>query len=297
VEYPTRCDEKFGLVWKGLQRGRRGGVEVVPKLENSWRPEKRMKNIVRESDVTMSTEETFEMETMAAGPKPDVQYGLTVVTMVQEQTATAEGVAAAPPRRTSSVLDMLQQKIREELSLPSEEYISLERYEQLPVEALGEALLRGWGCEKGKPIGRDPETAVAPVEYVGRQGGEGLGAAPLPPKENNKKFIKPGETSSNLQHAQQAVALSGEQSKEGCRDVEADGAASSHHGDDPHAQTFEETGELHEQRTCIVCYCNEISILLLPCRHVCLCEDCAARLDACPLCRSPKQAIVVVYMA
>jgi hypothetical protein len=77
VAYVTGFDEKLELVGKDSERRRRGGVKVVPGLENSWRPEKRMDNILMESDVTKLMEETFEMETMAAGPKPDVQYGLT----------------------------------------------------------------------------------------------------------------------------------------------------------------------------------------------------------------------------
>ncbi len=202
VEYVTGFDEKHGLVRKDPERRRIGGVKVVPKLENSWRPEKRMKNIVMESDVTKLTEETFEMETMAAGPKPDVQYGLTVVTRVQEQTITA--AAAPPPRRPSSFQEMEEQKLREDLSLLPEES-SLEKYEELPVEEFGEALLRGMGWEKGKPIGRNSKTAVAPVEYVRRQGREGLGATPPPPKENNKKFIKPGETRQGQPHTSERV--------------------------------------------------------------------------------------------
>ncbi|CAM6015636.1 unnamed protein product [Sphagnum balticum] len=102
---------------------------------------------------------------------------------------------------------------------------------------------------------------------------------------------------SNLQQAHQAVALSREQSKEGCGDSEADDAASSHHGDDPHARTFQENRELREQRMCRVCRCNDVSILLLPCRHLCLCKDCETRLDTCPLCRSLKNASVQVYMS
>ncbi|KAH8943049.1 hypothetical protein BDL97_13G028500 [Sphagnum fallax] len=113
---------------------------------------------------------------------------------------------------------------------------------------------------------------------------------------------------SNLQQAQQqAVALSlREQSKEGCGDSQADDAASSsHHGDkvvirdddDAHARTCKENRELREQRCCRVCRCNDVSILLLPCRHLCLCKECESRLDACPLCRCLKNASVQVYMS
>ncbi|KAJ7520529.1 hypothetical protein O6H91_19G009600 [Diphasiastrum complanatum] len=98
---------------------------------------------------------------------------------------------------------------------------------------------------------------------------------------------------------QQAVALSREQSREGCGDSEADDAASSHYEDlaDAHARAFRENKELKEQRTCRVCQCNDVSILLLPCRHLCLCKDCESRLDACPICRSIKNASVQVYMS
>ncbi|PAA71222.1 hypothetical protein BOX15_Mlig009484g1 [Macrostomum lignano] len=39
--------------------------------------------------------------------------------------------------------------------------------------------------------------------------------------------------------------------------------------------------------SCVVCQSAPASILLLPCRHACVCADCAARLpsDLCPLCR------------
>ena len=98
---------------------------------------------------------------------------------------------------------------------------------------------------------------------------------------------------------QQAQAASREQSKEGCGDSEADDAASSHHGDvdDIHARTFKENRELREQRTCRSCWTNDVSILLLPCRHLCLCKECEARLDACPLCHCLKNASVQVYMS
>uniref|UniRef100_A0A0D6R9G3 RING-type domain-containing protein n=1 Tax=Araucaria cunninghamii TaxID=56994 RepID=A0A0D6R9G3_ARACU len=109
----------------------------------------------------------------------------------------------------------------------------------------------------------------------------------------------------NLQHA---VAQSREQSREGCGDSEVDDAASSHCGDnnnnngsnnlsDVHARIAKENKELKEQRSCRICRNNDVSILLLPCRHLCLCKDCESMLDVCPLCRSLKSASVQVYMS
>ncbi|KAL3698465.1 hypothetical protein R1sor_012541 [Riccia sorocarpa] len=103
---------------------------------------------------------------------------------------------------------------------------------------------------------------------------------------------------SNLKQAQQAVQLSREQSKEGCGDSEADDAASCHHGDlgDPQALGFRNNKDLKEQRTCRVCRSNEVSMLLLPCRHLCLCKDCEGRVSNCPLCQLPKNASLQIYM-
>jgi len=53
-----------------------------------------------------------------------------------------------------------------------------------------------------------------------------------------------------------------------------------------------------DSRLCVVCQGAEKSVVLLPCRHVCLCKDCA-RNDAvadCPLCRVPIQDRIAVFM-
>jgi E3 ubiquitin-protein ligase BOI-like protein len=107
---------------------------------------------------------------------------------------------------------------------------------------------------------------------------------------------------SSIQQASQhqPYALNREQqSKEGCGDSEVDDCASSYVDDriDAHARTFNENKELREQWTCRVCRCKDVSMLLLPCRHLCLCKDCEGQLDACPLCRAPKNASVQVYMS
>jgi len=183
VEYVTSVDAVAGVVVANPRAAR--GARVVPKQEDSWRPEKRMKNIMLEADATKSTEETFEMETMDAGPKPNVVYGLTVMNRGEGDGGVVE--------RQMSLKELEDQKLRDDLmNLPEE--ATLEKYEELPVEEFGEALLRGMGWEKGKPIGRNAKAVVAPIEYVRRQGTLGLGAVPAPPKEINKKYIKPGES-------------------------------------------------------------------------------------------------------
>jgi len=97
---------------------------------------------------------------------------------------------------------------------------------------------------------------------------------------------------------QQAYAQNRE-SKEGCGDSEVDDAASCFNADVGGFQAliYKENRDLKDQRTCKVCRSNDVCILLLPCRHLCLCKDCESRLDVCPLCRSFKSDSMQIYMS
>jgi hypothetical protein len=48
--------------------------------------------------------------------------------------------------------------------------------------------------------------------------------------------------------------------------------------------------------TCVVCFDQQRSILLLPCRHMVLCSACILQVTACPLCRCAFQSTVTVFM-
>ena len=52
-----------------------------------------------------------------------------------------------------------------------------------------------------------------------------------------------------------------------------------------------------EQRLCVVCQEKDKSVVLLPCRHLCLCEVCSAHDDLahCPLCRRPIAHRISVF--
>lgn len=52
--------------------------------------------------------------------------------------------------------------------------------------------------------------------------------------------------------------------------------------------------------TCVVCHGEEKTVLLLPCRHLCLCPDCWKSLSTtrprnCPLCRKTVKKAMEVY--
>lgn len=48
---------------------------------------------------------------------------------------------------------------------------------------------------------------------------------------------------------------------------------------------------------CIVCMENPREIILLPCNHVCLCEDCAEKIDRkCPVCKGSIEGKRAAYL-
>lgn len=55
---------------------------------------------------------------------------------------------------------------------------------------------------------------------------------------------------------------------------------------------------LPENLVCVVCKQNPREIILLPCGHVCLCEDCVMGIqEACPVCRRLIEKKSVAYIS
>jgi hypothetical protein len=44
---------------------------------------------------------------------------------------------------------------------------------------------------------------------------------------------------------------------------------------------------------CVVCLSEPRGIILLPCRHLCVCHTCFLQIDKCPICRNPIRAFIV----
>ncbi|PKU73390.1 E3 ubiquitin-protein ligase BOI [Dendrobium catenatum] len=105
---------------------------------------------------------------------------------------------------------------------------------------------------------------------------------------------------SNLKQALAQGAAAADQGKEGCGDSEVDDAASSFNpnpvlGGSCYLQTASK-GLSREQMTCKSCKAKEISMLLIPCRHLCLCVDCAGYTNVCPICHCANSSSVQVFM-
>lgn len=49
---------------------------------------------------------------------------------------------------------------------------------------------------------------------------------------------------------------------------------------------------------CVICMCDMRDTLILPCRHLCLCNSCADSLryqaNNCPICRAPFRALLQI---
>ncbi|KAF6164112.1 hypothetical protein GIB67_017696 [Kingdonia uniflora] len=100
----------------------------------------------------------------------------------------------------------------------------------------------------------------------------------------------------------QAMAQGADQGKEGCGDSEVDDAASyvdpnNHLGIVPPGGSHAKRKNLKEQMACKACKIKEVSTLLLPCRHLCMCKDCEGFIDVCPICQTVKTASVEVFMS
>ncbi|KAI5082258.1 hypothetical protein GOP47_0002379 [Adiantum capillus-veneris] len=102
---------------------------------------------------------------------------------------------------------------------------------------------------------------------------------------------------SNLE---QVVAQSNEKAKGRFGESDAEDAESCIYGASLAVNAVDlqaqEIRELKEQRSCRNCKKESISVLILPCRHLCLCTDCDPTIGNCPVCGTSKDASVRVYM-
>ncbi|GKV22909.1 hypothetical protein SLEP1_g32720 [Rubroshorea leprosula] len=102
---------------------------------------------------------------------------------------------------------------------------------------------------------------------------------------------------------QQAISQGAEQGKEGFGDSEVDDAASYI---DPNnylsipggsSRSVLRNQGMKENMICRACKTKEVCILLMPCRHLCLCKDCDVFISVCPVCQVMKTAGVQVYLS
>ncbi|XP_054258596.1 mitochondrial E3 ubiquitin protein ligase 1-like [Macrosteles quadrilineatus] len=60
---------------------------------------------------------------------------------------------------------------------------------------------------------------------------------------------------------------------------------------------FKESNNIPDELKCVVCLDNPREICLLPCGHVCLCEDCSDQIkEHCPMCQQVIQNKKAIYI-
>ncbi|KAG8076672.1 hypothetical protein GUJ93_ZPchr0006g45001 [Zizania palustris] len=92
----------------------------------------------------------------------------------------------------------------------------------------------------------------------------------------------------------QMVANNTNIAREGSGDSEVDNTASSHNvSAAPGSKNMADGGV----GFCRWCRTKEAAVLVMPCRHLCLCADCERNADACPVCRFPKSGSVEINMS
>ncbi|KAL1222815.1 putative BOI-related E3 ubiquitin-protein ligase 3 [Cardamine amara subsp. amara] len=94
----------------------------------------------------------------------------------------------------------------------------------------------------------------------------------------------------NLQQAMSQNKNVIDQGKEGFGDSEIDDAASSYN--DPNKNMGN-----NQRIRCKTCNAKEVSVLLVPCRHLSLCKECDVFTRICPVCKSLKTSSVQVFFS
>lgn len=100
----------------------------------------------------------------------------------------------------------------------------------------------------------------------------------------------------------QVVAQNTNLTREGSGDSEEVNAASSQNvnaspGGFFQSSVLKSTSTTVGLGACRSCRGREASVLVMPCRHLCLCLDCERDTDVCPVCRFPKSGSVEINMS
>ncbi|KAF3785046.1 MOS2 protein, partial [Nymphaea thermarum] len=142
---------------------------TIPRLENTWRPEKKMKNIN-----LASVDLQFETE-VDEDPKTNVEYGLNLRNRVNNSEQQDETSSVAGKSVIESLWD---QKYKEDMENLADED-GPEKYEEVPIENFAAAVLSSYGWSEGKGIGRNAKADVPVYEHPRRMGGFGAMVDPV----------------------------------------------------------------------------------------------------------------------
>ncbi|MQM16106.1 hypothetical protein Taro_049060 [Colocasia esculenta] len=204
---------------------------------------------------------------------------------------------------SSSLLLMLDDEIDRELRRQEAE---MERFLKIQGEQLRQAILEKVQSKQletlasvEEKISRRLREKEAEVEDINRRNWEleeqmKQLTAEVGTWQNRAKYNE--NMIGTLRYHLQQVAQSRD-SKEGCGDSEVDDTASCCNVKPIDFELVcKDSKDLKELMTCKVCRVSEVCMLLLPCRHLCLCKNCESKLSFCPMCQSSKVIGMEIYM-
>ncbi|CAH2035211.1 unnamed protein product [Thlaspi arvense] len=147
---------------------------VIPPIENTWRPHKKMKNL----DLPLQSGKTgsgleFEPEVPSGDSKAsdnNITYGLNLRQKAKDDAASD----AVEDGRLAPVEQLMLQSLRKDLESLADDP-TLEDFESVPVEGFGAALMAGYGWKPGKGIGKNAKDDVEIKEFKKWTFTEGLG--------------------------------------------------------------------------------------------------------------------------
>ncbi|KAL5719266.1 hypothetical protein ACHQM5_012069 [Ranunculus cassubicifolius] len=149
---------------------------IIPRLENTWNPYKKMKNIdlPMRGSVSDDPDLRFEIEAPITADASDssMAYGLNVREGDKEKREMEVKV-----KSERKIENVILQKFKDDMkNLPDD--LGMDEFTDVPVEGFGAALLKGYGWSEGMGIGKNVKEDVKVVQYVRRGDKEGLGFVP-----------------------------------------------------------------------------------------------------------------------
>ncbi|KAH0926544.1 hypothetical protein HID58_018800 [Brassica napus] len=141
---------------------------VIPPIENTWRPHKKMKNL----DLPLQSGNTgsgleFEAEVPLTDSQENITYGLKLRQKAKDDEEEED-------RNLAPIEQLMMQSLRKDLESLADDP-TLEDFESVPVEGFGAALMAGYGWKPGKGIGKNAKEDVQIKEYKRWTAKEGLG--------------------------------------------------------------------------------------------------------------------------
>ncbi|KAK4752673.1 hypothetical protein SAY87_021471 [Trapa incisa] len=168
-------------------------IRIIPPIPQEWHPHKRMKNLELPLQVDLTADlDKFESQSRTLGDDSNassVSYGLTLRKSAGNSNSS-DGKAAYETIETEKPMKFASLEVRKVEDL--EKLDDDPGFEDMPVECYGEALLRGYGWQEGKGIGRKAKEDVKVRQYERGAGKGGLGFLPdkAPPIKESKEGRK-----------------------------------------------------------------------------------------------------------